>query len=616
MSAIPFPVPPVASAAPVAPRWRWLPAPDTWKYHALLLSLGIFILGPLGGLTASYMNFSIGFFVGGQVLAGLLGSTVTYGYGIEGKHGANYIQTAAASVAGMSGLGVLVQAMVWLGLPQPPMWQLVLYMLTIGMFGAGIGMLYTPILVDRMKLVFPSGLAVANILRALTDPVLLRRSVALLGGGVATGIIGGIAAAKVAILGTIELSTSTFGAGMVVGARIGLAAVTGGVAGILLKPYFVSIGWLHAGDPPRKIMFLIALGTIMGAAIVDMLLIFGRALKRWRETAAHPRAVADDAATQGWRRVHTVRLVIWSICWGVAVVAVGHFVLAQPFLYLIVALGLVCVFALVNGISLGISDSNPISSAFVVSIVILAAIGLNDPTVGLMAGTVLLVSTSVACDMQQDRSTGARLGTNRVMQFRYQAAGIFVGALLAVGFARLFMAAYPVLLLDQTVMSEGQQPAQWNAAMTFKFVGILKSLTDDKPYQRTAIWVGVATGLVIELIRKFAFTRDGWLRYKKTRTGKAVDFVLDSTVLSSPYALSFGGFVNLATSLWLGAGGVVASLLDARAARQKQRNAPADDGELPSDMTGTSLFGGGLIAGDALAALGLGLIALGSLVVG
>ena len=74
-------------------------------------------------------------------------------------------------------MGVLIQAMVWLGLPQPPMWQLVLYMLTIGMFGAGVGMLYTPILVDRMKLIFPSGLAVANILRALTDPVLLRRSV-------------------------------------------------------------------------------------------------------------------------------------------------------------------------------------------------------------------------------------------------------------------------------------------------------------------------------------------------------------------------------------------------------------------------------------------------------
>ena len=34
----------------------------------------------------------------------------------------------------------------------------------IGMFGAGVGMLYTPILVDRLQLTFPSGLAVANIL--------------------------------------------------------------------------------------------------------------------------------------------------------------------------------------------------------------------------------------------------------------------------------------------------------------------------------------------------------------------------------------------------------------------------------------------------------------------
>ena len=50
----------------------------------------------------------------------------------------------------------------------------------IGMFGVGVGMLYTPILVDRLQLTFPSGLAVANILRALTDPELLKRSVARL----------------------------------------------------------------------------------------------------------------------------------------------------------------------------------------------------------------------------------------------------------------------------------------------------------------------------------------------------------------------------------------------------------------------------------------------------
>ena len=78
-------------------RWRWLPAVNSWKYHGLLGAIGILILGPLGGVTASYMNFSLGFFVGGQVLAGILGSTVTYGYGAEGKHGANFIQTTASA---------------------------------------------------------------------------------------------------------------------------------------------------------------------------------------------------------------------------------------------------------------------------------------------------------------------------------------------------------------------------------------------------------------------------------------------------------------------------------------------------------------------------------------
>src|SRR5205814_7413795 len=97
-------------------------------------------------------------------------------------------------------MAVVIQAMAWLGLPQPPIWHLILYMLCIGMFGVGVGMLYTPILVDRLQLTFPSGLAVANILRALTDPVLLKQSVSRLFGGLALVIAGGIGSAKMALL--------------------------------------------------------------------------------------------------------------------------------------------------------------------------------------------------------------------------------------------------------------------------------------------------------------------------------------------------------------------------------------------------------------------------------
>ncbi len=315
-------------------RWGWLPATGTWQYYALLGVVGILVLGPLGGVAAAYMNFSLGFFVGGQVLAGILGSTVTYGYGAQGRHGANYMQTTAASVAGMSGMAVVIQAMTWMGMPAPPMWQLVLYIMCIGMFGVGVGMLYTPILVDRMQLTFPSGLAVANILRALTDPVLLRQSVSRLFGGMAVGAAGGIGVAKIGWLGATDLSTSTFGAGMIVGARIGIAAIVGGLAGWALIPYFISIGWLQPDEPFRKITFLIALGMILGAAVVDVALILYRAWQRSREVAAAPVEQEDWKRTNtgGWwpgscsgasqsswsaRRCCTSRSVIswWPCCW-------------------------------------------------------------------------------------------------------------------------------------------------------------------------------------------------------------------------------------------------------------------------------------------------------------
>ena len=596
------------------PHWRWLPPIGSRRYYVMLGLLGALVLGPLGGVTAAYMNFSIGFFIGGQVLAGILGSTVTLGYGPEGKHGANYMQTAAASVAGMSAMGVLIQAMVWMGLPQPPVWQLILFMGSIGMLGAGVGMLYTPVLVDRLQLPFPSGLAVANILRALTDPVLLRTSIARLGTGMGLGLAGGLASAKWAALGALELSTSTVGAGLLVGARITIASLTAALTGEALLPYFVSIGWLEAGDPYRKITFLIGLGLIIGAAILDIGLILAEAWRRWR---APPAPAAPQAPGDEWKRIHTGRLLAWVAFWAAAVVAVGAQVLQQPVYFMAIAIALVFVFAMVNGIALGISDSTPVSAAFVTAVVLMAALGLKDARVGLMAGGILLVACSVAADMQQDRSTGWRLGTPRVIQFRFQVLGLVVGAFLSVGFARLFMAAYPVLALDQTVLKAGEQPGQWLSSMTYKLVGALRGLTEDKPHQRTAIALGVGIGLAVQLVRKFLFESAAYRRFRQRgRLGGAADFVLDAVVIPSPYAYSFGTFFNLVTSVWFAIGGVIASVarwLGGRGRPTPDPHAPAGPS---SDMSTVSLIGGGLIAGDALAALGLGIVGLLATVAG
>jgi OPT oligopeptide transporter protein len=481
--------------------------------------------------------------------------------------------------------------------------HLVLYMLCIGMYGAGVGMLYTPVLVDRLNLVYPSGLAVANILRALTDPELLRRSVATLGGGMLGGIASGLATARIAWLGATGLSMSTVGAGMVVGARVGIPALVAALVWQALIPYFINIGWLHAGEPFRKITFLIALGMILGASIIDMTLILKDALQRARQPLA--RSASQDV--EPWKKTQIGRLIAWVIFWGIATVWAGTELLGQPAGFLIFALALVFVFALVNGISQGLTDWNPISSAFVVTVILMAMLGLKDATVGLMAGTALLVAISVGSDMQQDRSTGRRLGTSRTVQFRYQVAGIVMGAISAVAFAKLFMAAYPVLLRDQTVMSASEQPVQWTSAMTYKFVGALRSLTDDKPYQRTAIVVGVALGFATEVLRKLIAASRRYREFRDSgNAARAMDFAIFAVLLPSPYASSFGGFVNLPISAWFAGGSVLGDVLD----WMLRRRGGGQKGALPSDMSFVSLLGGGLIAGDAIAALGIGMYGL------
>jgi uncharacterized oligopeptide transporter (OPT) family protein len=601
-------------------RHKFLPAPDTGAYHLLLGAVAILILGPLGGITAAYMNFSLGFFVGGQVLAGILGSSVTYGYGPEGKHGANYMQTMAASVASLSGMAVLIQAMVWLEMPMPPAWQLVLFVGCVGMFGVGVGMLYTPILVDRLQLEYPSGHAVANILRALTDKRLLKRSIGKLGGGAVLGVGLGLLVEKVAAVGRSGISAATLGAGMIVGSRIAVPAVVMGGIGWLLLPWLRSIGWLGPVDPFRKIGFLIALAMILGAAIVDLSLIGVEAVRRVRA-----RRPADTGpARDGGLRLRS--LIAWVVVWGTLLVIVATQVLHQPVGFVVFAILLTLVFVCINGISTGISDSNPISSAFVVAVLLMSALGLRDPTVGLMAASILLISCSVGVDMQQDRSTGWRLGTNRNIQFRYQVIGVVVGSVLCVVLAQLFMTAYPVLRVDTFAHPEARV-GSWQSAMTFKFVGAIRDLGNLPAYKVKALAIGLAIGLGTEIARKLLQRSRRYQRFLASgRRGFVAGWLVDSIFLPSPYASSFGGFVELSAALWFAAGGAVSSLLNslgkrapapapAAVAVPQAQGAPEEKGsELPEDMSTTSLVGGGLIAGESLFTLVVGIISLLSLV--
>jgi uncharacterized oligopeptide transporter (OPT) family protein len=244
------------------------------------------------------------------------------------------------------------------------------------------------------------------------------------------------------------------------------------------------------------------------------------------------------------------------------------------------------------------------------TVFILAALGLRDAGVALMCGSILLIACSEGGDMQQDRSTGWRLGTNRLVQFRYQVIGIAMGAILAVVLAKVFMSAYPVLRIDQFTNPHVEGTQKWQSAMTFKFVGALKGITNPQAHVMKALRLGIFLGLSIQIVRKLIQRTASYKQFaKNTSAGRVSDFLLDAVVLPSPYASSFGGFVEIPTVLWWTAGGIGGSLFEVV---QKKLAAGKKnvEGELPSDMSTMSLVGGGLIAGDSLAALSIGIIGL------
>lgn len=549
----------------------------------MLVLISAFLLGPLAGFSAAYMNFKIGFFLGGSILAGVLGSWVVLLYGKDGRHGANYIQTLASAVGSMGGMVTVMQAMHWLGLPQPPLWQMTFFFLVTGCFGIGVGMIYTPLLVDQWKLAFPSGKAVADILRTLTDVELLKKSIARLFGGMVAGFAGG--KGWIPIPAAWHFSAATVGAGMVVGARIAIPGLLMGAIGLAITPYLRSIGWLAEGEIFRNIGFVIALAMILGAAVVHVAPIIWHSIKRLFTEGV-------GGGSLDWK------MLIWTMFWGSLLVFLSADWFGVPVMYSCIALALTFLFVLINGISVGVSDSNPISSAFVLTVLILVIAGIDAAFIALLCSSIVLISTSLGVDMQQDRSTGWRLGSDRKIQFRFQALGILIGAPFAVLVGTFFFSAFPELVRDTTGTG-------WESAMTLKIVGVLQGIGNYQPHQMQALVLGFAIGLGTALLRKYLRkpNENGQLVFSRNRS---VDFLVDAVLLPTPFASSFGGFVSFMPTVWFAVGGCISSLYGLFT--EKANTTAKNEDEVPEDMSPTSLVGGGLIAGEAIAYVVIGLM--------
>jgi hypothetical protein len=93
-------------------------------------------------------------------------------------------------------------------------------------------------------------------------------------------------------------------------------------------------------------------------------------------------------------------------------------------------------------------------------------------------------------------------------------------------------------------------------------VGALRGLGHLASHQIRALGIGFAIGFFVQIARKALSRSPRWKLYLTSGPSAfAVGWIVDAILLSSPYASSFGGFVDLSSSAWMAAGGVVASLL-------------------------------------------------------
>jgi hypothetical protein len=137
--------------------------------------------------------------------------------------------------------------------------------------------------------------------------------------------------------------------------------------------------------------------------------------------------------------------------------------------------------------------------------------------------------------------------------------------------------------------------------------GAIRDLGNLPAHKVTAIGLGLAFGMVTEVMRKLLYANGRYRLFtERSKFGFAVGWTMDSILLSSPYALSFGGFVELPVAAWFAIGGILTSIVNTIDATRPRKR---DEG-VPEDMSTMSLIGGGLVAGESLYALGVGVIGL------
>ena len=444
------------------------------EISARAIALGI-VQGVAMTAAFTYAGLKLGFGVGGSSVAAILGLVILRGVFRDGTIVENNINQTVASGINTASAGVVftVPALLLLGLDFDP-WMLVIAAVAGSFMGIVVIIPLRKQMVELDRLRFPSGTAVATLLKATASG---RHKAILLGIGAALSAamvvamqlelvpeewdVGHLLGLPAYLGVALYLSLMNLGAGLLSG-KGGMPFFLGGVlAWWFLAPVAVTMGWIPAEtvSAGETVDFLygtmfrpLGIGILIGGALMGVVLAFP-AMKAAIQSLASAVKVnqagqASGPADELPAKVLYVGVVLSAVVL-TAVVWVLDPSLGAPRILVAGIAGTVwiAVAGLIVAQATGMTDISPLSGLALIAVTLLLGVtgaigtgaGLEDAgvqgavVVAVAVGVAVCVATSQCADMMQDLKTGHLVGARPAAQQIVQFGVAWLGPLVAMG---------------------------------------------------------------------------------------------------------------------------------------------------------------------------------------
>jgi len=420
------------------------------------VALGI-VVGVIMTMAFVYAGLKLGFTLGGSEIAAIIGFVILKGMLKKGTIVENNINQTVASGVNIASAGIIftLPALLLMG-RDFPMWVMVVAAVGGSFLGITVIIPLRKQLIDLDRLRFPTGTAVAAILKS---PGAGRQKAMIMGGGFAVSTATVIMMKYGLLPGEIPIgewmglpaytqtgiyfSLMNFGAGMLAGAG-GLAFALGGaLAYWFIAPFAVRNGWV-SGTPEQltgtiygEMLRPLGIGLLIGGALIGILVALP-AIQGAFKSLQQAAKTYKERGGEGTRDEMPVQLLYAGLAGSVLLLFFASYMasdipLSRALLVSLVGTVWIGVAGLIVAQATGLTDISPLSGLALIAVTLILAITGGDVVIAVLIGVAVCVATSQCADMMQDLKTGQLVGARPVRQQVMQYLVAWIGPLVAIG---------------------------------------------------------------------------------------------------------------------------------------------------------------------------------------